>query len=79
MRLAIIFLLPLALAACQSEPEFDERFEKAEAKIAAKVKALDEAAAKAEAEAEADEGGVAGPQIIVTKDGKPIDPAKSGL
>lgn len=79
MRWMMLIIAPLALAGCQSEPEFDARFEKAEAEIAAKVKALDEAAAKAEAEALAEEEGGAGPQISITKDGKPIDPATLDL
>lgn len=73
MRIMAIFLFPLALAACQSEPDFETRYEKANAEIAAKVKALDEAAKEAEANAMADEGVADQPKIIITKDGKRIE------
>lgn len=79
MRFGMICLLPLVLAACQNEPDFDARFDKANAEIAAKVKALDEEAAKVEAAAEAEQGQAGTPQIVITKDGKPIQPANSGL
>jgi hypothetical protein len=79
MRFGMICLLPLVLAACQNEPDFDARFDQANAEIAAKVKALDEEAAKVEAAAEAEQGQAAAPQILITKDGKAIQPANSGL
>lgn len=42
-------LLPIFLTACQSEPDFDERYDKAAAEIADRAKAIDADIAEAEA------------------------------
>ncbi len=38
---AALFLLPLLLAACQEEPKFEDRFDKASKEIDARAKAMD--------------------------------------
>lgn len=42
------FVVVFLLAACSQEPDFDARYEKANADIAARVKALDEAVTEME-------------------------------
>ena len=45
---AVALLLPLLLAACHREPDFDERYDKAAAEIEARAKAMDADVAEAE-------------------------------
>jgi len=44
----MVLLLPLLLAACHSEPAFDERYDKAAKEIEARAKAMDANIAEAE-------------------------------
>ena len=48
MRRAAILLLPLVLAACEKEPSFEDRFDKASAEIEARAKAMDADIAEAD-------------------------------
>ncbi len=64
---ALLLLPMLALAACDSEPEFDERYDKAAKEIEARAKAMDANVAEADAAAKA-AGEVASPET------RPIEP-----
>lgn len=41
MRAALLLLLPFLLAACEKEPKFEDRFDKANQEIEARAKAMD--------------------------------------
>ncbi|MBB6424411.1 hypothetical protein [Sphingopyxis sp. JAI128] len=48
MRAAILFLSVLLLSACEDEPRFDERYDKAATEIEARAKAMDADIAKSD-------------------------------
>jgi hypothetical protein len=61
-------MLCLLLAACQQEPDFDERYQAAQKKIREKAVEIDSALAKAERERAARASATASREVSITRD-----------
>lgn len=75
MRAALL-LLPLLLAACEKEPEFEDRYDKAAKEIEARAKAMD--ADIAAANKAAKDAGEEAPKPLPPEAAAPTAPASSG-
>lgn len=70
MRAAAILLPPLLLAACQDEPDFEQRYDSAAKEIEARAKTMDADIAASEAAAKAVGDTAKAPTPIVEPGGK---------
>ena len=76
MRAALLLLLPFLLAACEKEPKFEDRFDKANQEIEARAKAMD--ADIAAADKAAKDAGEAEPKTLPPASAPSNAPKSSG-
>ena len=76
MRIAVLFLPLILLAACKEEPKFEDRFDQASDEIAARAKAMD--ADIAAADKAAKDAGAADSKALPSEPAPSTAPPSSG-